>query len=119
MFISIDPASNVTTILHDAHRNITAGMRRALGEPSVCAGDRLPTAKEVAEGLGINMHTVLKAYAALRDEGLIEMRRGRGVTVSRQGNRASVVEAARVFILEAQRHGLTLQERLNLIEELS
>lgn len=45
-------------------------------------GDRLPTARDVAETLEINLHTVLRAYQQLRDERLIDLRRGRGAVVS-------------------------------------
>ena len=45
-------------------------------------GDRLPSAREVAEALDINLHTVLRAYQQLRDESLIDLRRGRGAMVS-------------------------------------
>jgi GntR family transcriptional regulator len=45
-------------------------------------GDRLPSAREVAEALDINLHTVLRAYQQLRDEALIDLRRGRGAMVS-------------------------------------
>ncbi|WP_164233361.1 GntR family transcriptional regulator [Microbacterium hydrocarbonoxydans] len=51
-----------------------------LGELS--PGDRLPAAREVAEALDINQHTVLHAYQRLRDEGLVDLRRGRGAVIS-------------------------------------
>lgn len=45
-------------------------------------GDRLPPAREVALSLEINVHTVLKAYQELRDDGLVELRRGRGAMIT-------------------------------------
>ena len=45
-------------------------------------GDSLPSVRSLAVDLGINLHTVNKAYALLRDEGYIVMRRGAGATVA-------------------------------------
>ncbi|MCE0508446.1 MAG: GntR family transcriptional regulator [Rhodoglobus sp.] len=45
-------------------------------------GDRLPAARDVAEALSINQHTVLHAYQRLRDEGLVDLRRGRGAVIA-------------------------------------
>lgn len=50
-------------------------------------GNRLPPAREVAAALNVNMHTVLRAYQDLRDEGLLELRRGRGAVITEAGDR--------------------------------
>ena len=42
----------------------------------------MSSAREVAASLGVNLHTVLRAYQLLRDEGLVDMRRGRGAVVT-------------------------------------
>ena len=45
-------------------------------------GERLPLVKDIAAVLGVNKNTVLRAMHILRDEGLLEFTRGRGITVS-------------------------------------
>ncbi|MEQ6898770.1 GntR family transcriptional regulator [Microbacterium sp. KR10-403] len=77
MLIRIDPASD--TALYD---QVAASVRAEMASGLLTAGDRLPVAREVAASLGINVHTVLKAYQNLREEGLVDMRRGRGVVVT-------------------------------------
>lgn len=64
------------------HQQIAASIRACIVEGSVADRERLPAARLLAESLGINVHTVLHAYQQLRDEGLIELRRGRGAVVS-------------------------------------
>jgi DNA-binding transcriptional regulator YhcF (GntR family) len=76
MLFRVDPQSPVG--LAD---QLAGEVRGAIAAGRLAAGDRLPPAREVAAGLGINMHTVLRAYARLRDEGLVELRRGRGAQV--------------------------------------
>jgi GntR family transcriptional regulator len=115
MLIRIDPAR-----AEALHEQIAAQLRRALGQGKLAAGEQLPTARQLAESLEVNMHTVLRAYAALRDEGLIEMRRGRGVTVRSDGGRhARVVELARGLLTEARRQGIAVRELKALLEKLS
>ncbi len=60
---------------------IAASIRRGLAGGELSPGERLPPAHELAEALGVDRNTVLGAYRALRDSGLLEFRRGRGVRV--------------------------------------
>jgi GntR family transcriptional regulator len=46
-------------------------------------GDELPSVRELADNLGINMHTVRAAYLRLRDQGLINLSLGRRATIAR------------------------------------
>ncbi len=89
------------------HEQIATGVRRAIQEEQVGVGDRLPAARELARALDVNMHTVLRAYAALRDEGVIEMRRGRGAVVIGEVSRVQVRASLRGVVADARRIGLS------------
>ena len=45
-------------------------------------GDSLPSVRQLAENIGINMHTVNKAYAVLKQEGYIKLDRRRGAVIA-------------------------------------
>jgi len=112
MLIRIDPSSSMAL-----NEQIAAGIRRSMIAGEVGPGDRLPPAKDLGRSLDVNMHTVLKAYGRLRDDGLVEMRRGRGVTVMDQPvARASLVEAARSLVEQATHAGYQPGEILELVE---
>ncbi|MEU2050598.1 GntR family transcriptional regulator, partial [Streptomyces albidoflavus] len=83
-------------------------------------GDRLPAARTLADSLGVNVHTVLRGYQQLRDEGLIELRRGRGAVVTRTdtvSSRAALLPHARTLVAEARSLGLDEKEILALVRE--
>lgn len=61
---------------------MAASVRSDILAGVLAPGDRLPAARDVAEALDINQHTVLHAYQRLRDEGLVDLRRGRGAVIS-------------------------------------
>ncbi len=113
MLWQIDPGS--TTPLFE---QLAASVRRAIAEESVGAGERLPSAKDLAASLDINLHTVLRAYQLLRDEGLIELRRGRGAVVTATSASAGqVAHLVDELVREATRMGIGRSELVRMIEE--
>lgn len=99
---------------------IAAQVRKALADGELAPGDRLPPARDVAAGLEINMHTVLRAYAALREEGLVDVRRGRGAQIRHDlppqgGEWLELRTQIRDLVQRASRLGLSLDQ---LIDEL-
>jgi GntR family transcriptional regulator len=100
------------------HDQVAAEIRKAIAEGEAAPGERLPLAKDIAAVLGVNKNTVLRAMHILRDEGLLEFRRGRGVTVVGAPERGLVVCQAREFLALARRYGYRRNDVLRLIEEL-
>jgi GntR family transcriptional regulator len=100
------------------HDQVAAEIRKAIAEGEAAPGERLPLAQDIAAILGVNKNTVLRALHILREEGLLEFRRGRGVTVVGGPERGIVVSQAREFIDFARRYGYRREDVLNLIQEL-
>jgi GntR family transcriptional regulator len=102
------------------HEQVAAAIRRAIAEGEAGPGDRLPPARDLAAVLGVNANTVFRGLRTLRDEGLLEFRRGRGVTVSGAApGRGVVVSKARELVALAREHGYRPAELAKIIEEMA
>lgn len=114
MLIRIDPSSGVA--LFD---QLAGSIRASAISGTLQAGERLPSARDLAESLDVNVHTVLRAYQLLRDEGLIELRPGRGaiVAVHPDGGYAELNTAVESVIVEAKKLGITSAALAALIRE--
>ena len=101
------------------HDQAAAAIRRAIADGEAKPGERLPPAKDLAAVLGVNTNTVLRALRLLRDEGLLEFRRGRGITVSGEPDRAAVLTQARELVRLARAHGYRTDELVAIIRDAS
>ena len=101
------------TSLHD---QVAAQIRRAIADGEARAGERLPPARDLAAVMGVNTNTVLRALRALREEGLLEFRRGLGVRVSGTPQRGVVIARARELVGFARQQGYQPEELISIIQ---
>ena len=99
------------------HEQVAGEIRRAIAEGEARPGERLPPARDLAAVLGVNTNTVLRALRELRDEGLLEFRRGRGITVAGTPQHGAVVARARELVRFARQQGYRLDELVRIIED--
>ena len=102
----------------ELHEQVAAEIRRAIADGEARPGERLPPAKDIAAVLGVNTNTVLRALRQLRDEGLLEFRRGRGISVAGTPERGAVVAQARELVRLARRHGYRIDELVDLVKSV-
>lgn len=100
------------------HEQVAAEIRRAITDREAGPGDRIPQARDLATVLGVNSNTVLRALRLLRDEGLIEMGRGRAIRVTGTPERGAVIARTKELIEFARRHGYRRDELIALIYRL-
>jgi GntR family transcriptional regulator len=102
----------------ELYEQVAAEIRRAIADGEAKPGERLPPARDLAAVLEVNTNTVLRALRLLRDEGLLEFRRGRGITVAGSPERGVVVARARDLVRFARQHGYRTDELIRIIESL-
>jgi GntR family transcriptional regulator len=100
------------------HAQVAAQIRRAIADGEAGPGERLPLATDIAAVLGVNKNTVLRALHLLREEGLLEFRRGRGITVAGTAQRGAVLAQVRNLVEFAREHGYERREIIQMIEAL-
>jgi GntR family transcriptional regulator len=102
----------------DLFEQVAGEIRRAIADGEAKPGERLPPAKDLAAILDVNTNTVLRALRLLRDEGLLEFRRGRGISVVGTPERGAVVQRAKELVEFARRQGYRLDELVKIIEDV-
>lgn len=85
-------------------------------------GDVLPSVRQLAEDIGINMHTVNKAYSVLRQEGFVTIDRRRGAIVSLDVDKLQALDEMqknlRVLLAKGRCKNITRQEIHHMVDEI-
>nr|WP_317379918.1 GntR family transcriptional regulator [uncultured Faecalimonas sp.] len=117
MFIEID--FNSSEALYIQLRNqIIMGIATS----TIREGDTLPSVRQLAENIGINMHTVNKAYSVLKQEGFLQLDRRKGAVIAIDVNKLQAVEEMReqlrVLLAKASCQNISREEVHQLVDEI-
>lgn len=117
MVIEIDFNSDVA-IYMQLRNQIVIGIATA----EIREGETLPSVRQMAEKIGINMHTVNKAYSVLRQEGLVTIDRRRGAVVTIDVDKIQALEELKgqmlIILAKSSCKGITRKEVHQLIDEI-
>lgn len=85
-------------------------------------GDPLPSVRQMAQAVGINMHTVNKAYSLLRQEGFIQLDRRKGAVVALDIDKIKAVEEMkqqlRIVLAQGRCKAISREEVHELVDEI-
>jgi len=85
-------------------------------------GDNLPSVRDLAEEIGINMHTVNKAYTILRQEGYLKVDRRHGaiiaVEVDNMKAQMQLAEELKISLAKAISKGVPRDVALQMVDEI-
>lgn len=85
-------------------------------------GDSLPSVRQMADSIGINMHTVNKAYTILKEEGYVKVDRRKGAVIAVDADRmrtlAELKKELRVILAKSSCKNISKEEIYELVEEI-
>lgn len=117
MFISIDFDSEEALYLQIRNQIIIGIANRTLK-----LGDTLPSVRKMADDVGINMHTVNKAYSLLRSEGFVTLDRRHGaiikINIDRDQDRIELFNSINLIMAKAFCKNISREEIHNIIDNL-
>ena len=117
MFIEIDFNSSEALYIQ-LRKQIIMGIATS----TIREGDTLPSVRQLAENIGINMHTVNKAYSVLKQEGFLQLDRRKGAVIAIDVNKLQAVEEMReqlrVLLAKASCQNISREEVHQLVDEI-
>lgn len=117
MLIEIDFNSN-EAIYVQLRNQIVMGIATS----TIQEGDSLPSVRQLANTVGVNMHTVNKAYSVLRQEGFIQLDRRHGAVIALDIDKMKALEDMRqqlmILLAEGRCKNISREEVHNLVDEI-
>ena len=115
MIIRVDPAD-----ARPIYRQIADEIKALIARGALREGEPLPSVRQVAADLGVNLNTIATAYRELQEEGLITVRHGSGAVVTsrttRDTTRADLRKPLQTSLTQLALAGLTRAEILAMVE---
>ena len=117
--------SNIVSMdIHEVNKNesvalyeqVAAEIRRAIAEGEAAPGERLPSAIDLAEVIGVNKNTVMRALHILREEGLLDFTRGRGIRVVASPSKSILQTRINELLSAARTLGYRREDVIAIIE---
>ena len=104
------------------YEQLVEQLRRQIVLGTVSPDAPLPSVRQLAEDIGINMHTVNKAYSVLRQEGFVTIDRRRGAIVSLDVDKLQALDEMqknlRVLLAKGRCKNITRQEIHDMVDEI-
>lgn len=117
MIIEIDFNSDEALYMQ-LHNQIIIGIATS----EICEGDTLPSVRQLADDIGINMHTVNKAYTVLKQEGFVKVDRRRGAVIAIDIDKLRAMEEMKrdlkVTLAKSRLKNISREEVHALIDEI-
>lgn len=117
MFIEIDFNSDEALYLQLRNQIIIG-----IATSRIQEGDALPSVRQLADTIGINMHTVNKAYSVLKQEGFVKVDRRKGAIIAVDEDKLNALEELkselRVLLAKGVCKNVSRQEIHALIDEI-
>ena len=117
MYIEIDFNSDEAIYMQLRNQIIMGIATSAIRE-----GDTLPSVRQLAQTVGINMHTVNKAYAVLRQAGFIQLDRRKGAVIALDVDKLKAVaemrEQLRIVLAQGRCKNISKEEVHELVDEI-
>jgi len=116
VFLTIDAADR-----RPFYQQIVDGVKALIASGDLKEGTPLPTVRQVAQDLGVNLNTIAVAYRQLQEEGFLTVRHGSGTVVSLRPDRTAdtghVLKALRPALTELVLTGLSDRDIVSVVQE--